>query len=122
MVSIEAYGPQQSHLFIQIWLNNCSQNTNPLYFFKVKIGKEKAFSEKNAFCEMFLKFNYTWKYTCSEILKTVKEFILRLNEDIPVTWIFNLNKHFFIIIIFFVKFISVKSGQKLGKIQFLVPV
>ena len=28
---------------------------------------------------MFLKFNFTWKYTWSEILRTVKEFILRLN-------------------------------------------
>ena len=32
----------------------------------------------NVFSEMFLKLNFTWKYTWSEILKTVKEFILRL--------------------------------------------
>ena len=52
---------------------------NPLYFFKVKIAKEKVVLDKNGFGEMFLKFNFTWKYTWSEILKTVKEFILRLS-------------------------------------------
>ena len=62
---------------------------NPLYFFKVKIAKEKVVLEKNVFCEMFLKFNFTWKYSWSKILMTVKECILRLNEII----IMIKNKH-----------------------------
>ena len=46
----------------------------------MKIAKEKVVLEKDVFSEMFLKFNVTWKYTWSEILKTVKEFILGLNQ------------------------------------------
>ena len=74
----EAYGPQQSRLLIQIWQNNCSQNKKnekcirkifTLYI--LKIEKEKVVLKTNVFCEMFLKFNFTWKYT--------KEFILRLS-------------------------------------------
>ena len=50
-----------------------------LCIFQTENHREKVVLEKNVFGEMFLTFNFTRKYTWSEILKTVKEFILRLN-------------------------------------------
>ena len=46
-MSKEAYGPQESHLLIQIWLNKNSfvNFENPLYSFKEKIAKENVVLE-----------------------------------------------------------------------------
>ena len=90
----EAYGPHQSHLLIQIWLTNYfrikhSKNASER-FFLCKFWKSFVFLQSenrkwksrfrnNVFREMFLTFIFSWKYTWSEILKTVKEFILCLS-------------------------------------------